>query len=136
MDKITKEQRSQNMSRIKSSNTKAELLFRRYIWSQNVRGYRINTKIKGKPDLYFPRKKIAVFIDGCFWHKCPICFARPKSNNEYWDKKIENNVTRDKQVNKQLNSENISVIRFWEHEINRGISDCYLRLMDVYRNTN
>lgn len=124
------------MSRIKSSNTKAELLFRRYIWSQNVRGYRINAKIKGKPDLYFPRKKIAVFIDGCFWHKCPICFARPKSNNEYWDKKIENNVTRDKQVNEQLNSENISVIRFWEHEVNRDISDCYLRLMDVYRNTN
>ena len=120
------------MSRIRSKNTKPELLFRKYIWSQNIRGYRINSIIKGKPDVFFPRKKIAVFIDGCFWHKCPECYAKPKSNNEYWDKKIEKNVMRDEQANRLLKDNSISVIRFWEHEINTSIADCFQRFMHVY----
>lgn len=120
------------MSRIRSKNTKPELLFRKYIWRRNIKGYRINSKIKGKPDIFFPRRKIAVFIDGCFWHKCPVCYTKPKSNNEYWDKKIEKTVIRDEQANRLLKDDSISVIRFWEHEINKNIADCFQRFMHVY----
>ena len=136
MDKITKEQRSHNMSMIRSSNTKPELLFRKYIWNRKIRGYRINYKIKSRPDVYFPKKKIAIFIDGCFWHKCQECYARPKSNNEYWDRKIENNVIRDDQANQHLKDKGISVIRFWEREISKDIVSCFTRFMDVYSRTD
>ncbi len=132
MDTHSKLQRSYNMSRIKSSNTKLEKEFRKYIWSRNLRGYRIKTKILGKPDLYFPKQRIAVFIDGCFWHKCPDHFISPKSRNKYWDKKIENNAKRDKNVTFELNNQEIKTLRFWEHELEDNIEKCYIILKTLY----
>ena len=120
------------MSRIKSSNTKLEKEFRKYIWSRNLRGYRIKTKILGKPDLYFPKQRIAVFIDGCFWHKCPDHFISPKSRNKYWDKKIENNAKRDKNVTFELNNQEIKTLRFWEHKLEDNIEKCYIILKTLY----
>jgi DNA mismatch endonuclease (patch repair protein) len=127
-DKLTKEQRSYCMSRIRAQNTLPEIKFRKFIWKKGTRGYRIKNKISGKPDLYFPRKKVAVFLDGCFWHKCPKCFVKPKSKNEYWDQKIENNMMRDKKINAKLRKEGITVIRIWEHDIKKDLDKCYLKL--------
>src|SRR4030042_4525594 len=126
MDNLTKEQRCLCMSHIKSRNTKVELNFRKYVWGKGFKGYKINSKIIGKPDLYFSKKKIAVFIDGCFWHKCPICFVKPKTKNKYWDVKINNNILRDKKINMELDNKGISVIRFWEHELKKDINKCYI----------
>jgi len=132
MDTHTATQRSYNMSRIKSKNTKIEILFRKLVWRRNLKGYRVKTNIPGKPDLYFPKKKFAVFIDGCFWHKCPIDFIRPRSKNSYWDKKIKNNILRDNQINKELKKKGIRVIRFWEHEVEKDLEKCYSILRSAY----
>lgn len=133
MDTHTAQQRSYNMSRITSENTQPEILFRRYIWNKGVKGYRLHVKLQGKPDLYFPKKKVAVFIDGCFWHRCPECFIKPKSNNDYWDAKIKMNVLRDKTVNKSLETDNIKVVRIWEHEIKNNLQECLSRLSTALR---
>lgn len=134
MDTHSKKQRSYNMSRIKSRNTKPEIIFRKYVWSKGIRGYRVKNKTIGKPDLYFSKKKIAVFIDGCFWHKCPKCFVKPKSNNEYWDDKIKGNIERDKQVTKELKESGVIVIRLWEHEIKENIEKSFEKLLNKYEN--
>ena len=131
-DNLTKEQRSKCMSRIRSTDTKVEVFFRKFIWNKNLRGYRLKSKIKGKPDLYFPVARLAVFIDGCFWHKCPKCFVRPKSRTDYWNEKISYNVSRDKKTNKLLRKERISVLRFWEHEIRENPDKCFNKLKIAY----
>lgn len=128
MDNHTLKQRSYNMSQIKSSDTKLELLFRKFLLQNGIRGYRIKNKIFGKPDLYFPVKKIAVFIDGCFWHKCPEDFIKPKSKNDYWDKKIKDNVARDKKVSGELGKQGIKVLRFWGHEITNNMNACMVKV--------
>lgn len=130
MDVHTKQQRSYNMSRIKGSGTKPEIRFRKYIWKQGIRGYRVKSVVRGKPDLYFPKNKVAVFIDGCFWHKCPQCFREPQSNKDFWSEKINKNMQRDLQVNKLLHKQNIREIRFWEHEVKQHIVECYDRLRE------
>lgn len=133
MDNLTPQQRKKNMANIRRSGTQIELKFRKYIWNNGLRGYRTNySKKAGKPDLYFTKKQIAVFIDGCYWHMCPKCFVRPKSHNDYWDSKIEKNAERDKKTNKILKNEGTKIIRFWEHEIKDDINKCYKRLLKVY----
>jgi DNA mismatch endonuclease (patch repair protein) len=133
MDNLTPEQRKKCMSNIRAKDTKAELALRSFLWRRNVRGYRVNYKLVGKPDIYFPSKKIAVFVDGCFWHKCPSCFVKPKSKNDYWDDKIEKNKARDKKTNKTLEGEGIKVIRFWEHEVKKDIDRCFQRFDFTYK---
>lgn len=118
MDVLTKKQRSYCMSQIKGRDTSHEIQFRKLLWNNGLRGYRVHKLgIEGKPDIYFPKKRIAIFIDGCFWHKCPNCFVKPKSNMAFWEKKIGQNVQRDRKVNATLKGENIRILRFWEHEI-------------------
>ena len=118
------------MSRVKGKNTKIENIFRKYIWEKGIKGYRVNnSKITGKPDLFFGPQKLAVFIDGCFWHKCPECFSPPTSNFGFWDEKLTGNVNRDKEVNKLLKGKDIRVIRFWEHEVEKNLDKCYKKLV-------
>lgn len=118
------------MSRVKGKNTKIENIFRKFIWKNGIRGYRVsNSKIMGKPDVFFQKKKIAVFIDGCFWHKCPICHSIPESNFGFWDEKLSRNVKRDREVNKVLLKEGVKVVRFWEHELEKDLKKCYKRLV-------
>lgn len=131
MDVHTKERRSYNMSQIKNRDTSTELKLRRYLWGRGIRGYRVNAKIKGKPDMYFHRKKVAVFIDGCFWHHCPKCFIKPKSNISFWSKKISENIERDKNINKLLHSSGIKVIRIWEHESDKKPAGVFIKLQKV-----
>lgn len=117
VDVLTKEQRSYNMSMIRAKNTKPEISLRKLIFANGLRGYRLHYRLNGKPDIVFPRRKIAVFIDGCFWHKCPKCFIKPASNKKFWSRKIESNVKRDKDVNRALKKKGWKILRIWEHEV-------------------
>jgi len=121
-DVLTKEQRAYNMSKIRGKNTLPEIKLRKLLWSDGVRGYRIHYNLPGKPDIVFTKKKIAIFIDGCFWHKCQICFQEPETRKEFWMKKIQSNIDRDKKVNAQLKDMGWTVMRFWEHEIRKNPS--------------
>lgn len=116
LDVLTKEQRSYCMSRIRGKNTVPELVLRKAISSSGLRGYRLHYKIPGKPDIVFPRLKIAVFIDGCFWHRCPKCFIKPTTNSRFWMKKITSNAKRDRLVNIKLRRNGWRVLRVWEHD--------------------
>ena len=73
---------------IKERNTEPELILRKIVSSRGIKGYRLNYKLKGKPDMVFNKYKLAIFVDGCFWHKCPKCYIQPKNNKEFWVKKI------------------------------------------------
>lgn len=130
VDVHTKEQRSYNMSKVKSKDTKPELVLRKYLFSNGIRGYRLHSDLPGKPDIVFTKYKLAIFIDGCFWHKCPECFKPPSSNIEFWEEKLNSNVLRDEKVNKQLVNMGYKVIRFWEHQIIKDLYKCYLIIYD------
>lgn len=128
-DVLTKTQRSFNMSQIKSTNTTPELILRKILYSNGLRGYRLHCKlIMGKPDIVFVKNKIAIFVDGCFWHKCPECFIKPQTKTAFWMKKINSNVKRDKKTNVVLRSDGWKVIRFWEHEIYLTPDKCFGRI--------
>lgn len=117
MDNLTREQRQKNMRAIKSKETKIEILVCKTLWNNGIR-YRKNVKtLPGKPDIAIKKYKIAIFLDSCFWHKCPVHYKRPKSNNEYWDKKIERNVQRDKEVNCYYLEHGWHILRIWEHQL-------------------
>ena len=129
VDVLTKKQRSYNMARIKSKNTGPELILRKFLAKNKVRGYRLHYKILGKPDLVFPKRKLAVFIDGCFWHKCPYCFVKPASRKKFWEEKIKKNIKRDKKVNELLVKNNWRVLRIWEHELKKKPEKTCLKII-------
>jgi DNA mismatch endonuclease, patch repair protein len=116
-DVLTQEQRKLNMSSIKGKNTSPELKLRKLIYSKGVRGYRVHPNIPGKPDVIFTKYKLAIFVDGCFWHKCPVHFKEPDTRKEFWLEKINQNVERDQIVNLKLKEAGWIVLRIWEHQI-------------------
>lgn len=118
-DKYDSAIRSKIMARVKSTGNKTtEVRFRAYLIRSGIRGWRVQAMwLPGKPDFIFPNQKLAVFIDGCFWHGCPRCCRMPTSNVEYWTKKVKYNQRRIKTVQKELNKQHWSVMRVWEHEI-------------------
>jgi len=130
-DVLTKEQRAYNMSKIRGKNTGPEVKLRKMLWSEGVRGYRIHYKLPGKPDIVFTNKKIAIFIDGCFWHKCTVCFQEPETRKEFWMKKIQSNIDRDKNVDEQLTNKGWVVIRFWEHEVRKNPDNVVKKIKEI-----
>ena len=124
MDRLTKTQRSHCMSRIKSKNTGLEKLFREKVRGLGIKGYRLHYNLPGKPDIYFSQGRLAVFVDGCFWHGCPRCYTRPATNKDFWTAKIKKNRRRDGTVNRQLRKEGIRIIRFWGHQIKASPDRC------------
>lgn len=118
MDVHTKQQRSYNMSRIKGKDTKPEEILRKLLWKHGYR-YRLHyKKLPGKPDIVFPSRKMVIFVNGCFWHKheCKY-FKWPKTNTDFWEKKITGNVTRDNKNYKALVSLGWSYLIIWECEL-------------------
>ena len=114
-DTFSREKRSLIMSRIRSKgNASTEMRFIEILRSNKVTGWRRGAKLVGKPDFVFPRERIAVFIDGDFWHGNPKKFRIPKSNVEYWEKKILSNRRRDRRINRELRSLGWRVLRFWQ----------------------
>ncbi len=127
------EARSRNMSRIKSKNTQPELYIRSLLYKQGLR-FRINYKeIKGKPDIYFPKYKTALFVHGCYWHQHKDCkFAyTPKTNIEFWTNKLEGNHRHDKNVYTTLNSQDIRILIIWECTIRKMRKDINLEQLVI-----
>jgi DNA mismatch endonuclease (patch repair protein) len=107
--------RSYLMSRVQGRGNKATELKLLSLLKQNkITGWRRHLRLPGKPDFAFPKQKVAVFVDGCFWHGCPKCYIRPKTNRKFWDKKREDNMARDKRVTRQLRRQGWKVIRIWQ----------------------
>lgn len=118
-DVHTIETRSYNMSRIKSRNTKPEMLVRKFLFANGFR-YRLNVKdLPGKPDLVLPKYKTVIFINGCFWHGHKGCryFVLPKTRTEWWLQKIKGTMRRDKEAEIKLNVLGWRVITIWECEL-------------------
>lgn len=93
-----------------------------------MRGYNIKSKLPGKPDIVYTKYKTAIFVDGCFWHKCHKCFKAPKTNKNFWMKKINNNVLRDRKSEKILSELGYTIIRLWEHDIKNNLELCSLKI--------
>lgn len=126
MDRHTPEQRHKNMQAVKNKDSEIEILLRRALWKRGVR-YRKNVKsIFGHPDIAFIGKKVAVFCDSEFWHGYDWEHrnAEIKSRREFWIPKIERNIERDKEVNKYLEEQGWTVIRFWGKEIKKDAEAC------------
>ncbi len=118
MDTLSKKERSDRMSLIKSKGNKStELQLIQQFKVRKIKGWRRNYYLFGKPDFVFPKNKVAIFVDGCFWHGCSKHRRLPKTNIEYWSNKISRNIERDKLVTEFLQAKNWIVIRVWEHEI-------------------
>ena len=118
--------RSENMRRIKSKDTTIEILLRKELWKRGLR-YRKNVKdIYGKPDIVFKGKKLAVFADSEFWHGKQLLEGKyiPKTNTEFWVKKITRNIERGKEVNEKLKEDGWTVLRFWETDIRKKLLAC------------
>lgn len=132
-DVMSEAKRSAVMSSIRGSDTGPELLLRKALWRRGLR-YRVKSRLPGKPDLIFPTARVAVFIDGCFWHRCPQHATNPKNNATFWEKKLARNVERDLEVNEMLRDQGWTVIRFWEHEIESDLAACERTVVEALRN--
>ena len=109
--------RSQQMSRIRGKHTTPEKLLRSALWAAGMR-YRLHARTPfGRPDIVFPRRKLAIFVDGCFWHGCPDHYVRPRSREEFWIGKLRQNIERDRRQTSALEAAGWRVLRVWEHDV-------------------
>ena len=128
-DRFSKETRSRIMSRIRGKDTGPELAVRRMLWSHGFR-YRIHDRtVLGTPDVSNKRRRLAVFVDGCFWHGCPMCYREPQTNTDFWRGKVSRNRRRREAVRAGLEGQGFRVIEIWEHEV--GDSDAVMRKVGV-----
>ena len=119
-DMFSRKQRSEIMSRVRGhGNAATELRLIEIFRSEGVHGWRRHRRLFGKPDFVFPRARVAVFVDGCFWHGCPVHGEIPTSNTAFWSKKIRANMGRDKLVRRHLKKLGWRVLRIWQHDLRR-----------------
>lgn len=111
-DNLTKKQRSFCMSNIRRSNTKPELILKK-----KLKGFIYQPRVFGYPDFINYKRRIVIFVDGCFWHKCPKHFRDPKSNKKYWNLKLEKNRLRDQEINIAYKNSGWKIKRIWEHNL-------------------
>jgi DNA mismatch endonuclease (patch repair protein) len=117
-DVFTKAKRSEVMSLIRGRGNKAtEMALAKFFRRNQITGWRRNQKIFGKPDFVFRQMRLALFVDGCFWHGCPKHGTQPAGNRSFWKKKFVRNQARDRLVNKTLRRAKWRVLRIWEHEL-------------------
>ena len=126
MDKLTAEERRKNMQAVKSSGSKIEVTLAKALFSQGLRYRKNDRTVFGKPDLCFKKYKLAIFVDSEFWHGKDWETRKldHKSNREFWLKKIERNIERDKEVNEKLITEGLNVLRFWGNDITKNLNSC------------
>ena len=119
-DVFSKAKRSEIMSRIRGrGNRTTELVLVKLFRDHGVTGWRRHRDVFGRPDFIFRQQKVAVFVDGCFWHGCPKHCRMPKSRHVFWEPKIFGNKKRDRVVNRQLALDGWRVVRIWEHALSK-----------------
>ena len=120
-DRLSVQERSKNMSAIRSKDTKPEVYFRKRLFAQGLRYRKNDKRIIGHPDVFLPKYRTAVFVNGCFWHRhreCKYAYT-PKSRIDFWMEKFEKNVERDRTVRQELHSQNLKSLIVWECTINK-----------------
>lgn len=123
--------RSEQMSRIRSKNTKPEKILRSALWSKGLR-YRLHRKVEGaRPDLVFIGARLAVFVDGCQWHGCPQHYVAPRTRTDFWQQKLFVNVNRDERQTMRLQEAGWTVLRIWEHEVWENTSEIVALVVSV-----
>jgi DNA mismatch endonuclease (patch repair protein) len=125
-DKLTPDKRSALMARVRTRNTQPEIALRRALHAAGVRGWRLHGPLPGKPDLVFNRARLAVFVDGAFWHGHPDYYRG--QSGAFWDKKIAANRTRDQRVTSELAALGWTVVRIWDFEIGKDVAACVERI--------
>jgi DNA mismatch endonuclease, patch repair protein len=131
-DDRTPTQRSETMRRIHSRNTSCELALRSELHRRGLR-YSLRKKLPGSPDVIFVAARVAVFVDGCFWHGCPDHCRRPSTNTAYWNRKINRNMARDESVNQELHALGWRVVRLWGHAVHASPARCGARIEGIVR---
>lgn len=123
--------KSEQMARVRSRDTAAEVLLRRALWAAGLR-YRVTArKLPGTPDVTFGPARTAVFVDGCFWHGCPVHYTQPRANEAFWQEKLRRNRARDAKVDTQLVSLGWLPVRIWEHEIYEDLQAVVAKVRDL-----
>jgi len=133
MDKLTKEQRRKNMQAVKATGSKIETSLAKDLWGLGHRYRKNDRKVYGKPDLTMKRYKLAIFVDGEFWHGKDWEKRKQdhKTNQDFWFKKIERNIQRDKDVNDFLLKSGWKVLRFWGQDITKNLRTCTNKILEV-----
>ena len=128
---------SENARRTMQANRRvsnAEIRFRRALRRAGLTGYRTSLRIPGRPDVVFTRGRVAVFVHGCFWHRCPTCnLPRPKANSAFWEAKFLDNRRRDAKAESDLTAAGWTPIVVWEHEIREDLDRAVSRMVEVIR---
>ncbi len=135
MDRLTPEQRKKSMQGNKSSGTKPEKILALALFAKGYRYRKNNKSVAGKPDITFKKLKLAIFVDGEFWHgkDWETKKVKIKTNTEFWHKKIERNMERDKEVNEKLHDEGWTVLRFWDKEVMKELERCIEEVDDIIK---
>lgn len=124
-DVFSKQKRSEIMSRVRpSGNRTTEIAFMRLLREAGLKGWRRHIPLVGKPDFVFRSKRLAIFVDGCFWHGCRRCRSIPADNRDFWERKFNYNRRRARTVNAALRRKFWKVVRFWEHELKNPKRTC------------
>jgi DNA mismatch endonuclease (patch repair protein) len=126
---------ARRMKSVRGKNNKTtERRFRGLLIGADVRGWKVRPKgLPGSPDIYFSEARLAVFLDGCYWHACPRCGHVASVNRPFWSAKLRRNQERDRQKERKLAEVGLRFIRFWEHELAGEASRCLERLRDALR---
>lgn len=136
MDNLKPEHRKKNMQNIRSADTRIEVLIRSAL---HKKGYRFRKNVKslvGKPDIVMPKYHLLIFLDSCFWHKCPYHSNIPQINTMYWIPKLERNKKRGKEVNRILRKQGWTVLRFWEHQIKKDYEKVVTEIVQTLKKSN
>lgn len=123
--------RSEQMARIRGQNTGPERRLRSALWAAGLR-FRVHAATPaGRPDVVFPGRRLAVFIDGCFWHGCPLHYVRPRSRTDHWAMKLRINVDRDRRQTLELEDLGWCVLRIWEHQVYEELPQMVHRIREI-----
>lgn len=134
-DVFDRKKRSDIMSKVRSNNNKStELALIKFFKENHITGWKRNYPVKGHPDFVFLDKKIAVFVDGCFWHGHDCRNTRPSDNAEYWQKKRERNIKHDKEVTAMFKNRGWTVIRIWECELKNKNRSALINKLSILKN--
>ncbi len=126
--------RSRNMAAIRGfGNHSTEWRLRAGLIRAGICGWQLDSELPGRPDFYVPERRVAIFVDGCFWHGCPKCGRTPKTRSNFWRAKLAQNKRRDKENVRRLARAGVTVLRFWEHDLGHNLHDCVETIRGVLR---